>query len=150
LEDLKEFKRVNGHVDVPKNEKYKVLGKWLSTQRLEYKKRKQGKPSTLDDDRWWGLETSGVTWGFTKYTWNEHLEHLRLYKTEFNHFNVPQSYKEVKGLAQWVITVSINTACWFFGDSNVSVRLLTPFLTPTATQGIQETTGRKEVCSQRQ
>ncbi|GAX11425.1 hypothetical protein FisN_22Lh110 [Fistulifera solaris] len=50
--ELEEFKRMNGHVDVPtKYEENKALGRWVSTQRSQYKLFMQGQRSHMTQER---------------------------------------------------------------------------------------------------
>lgn len=57
------YKEKFGHCSVPT--KYKddtALGRWVSTQRAEYKKKSEGEPSAITADRITRLEEIGFTW----------------------------------------------------------------------------------------
>lgn len=61
--DLKAYMRKHGHCNVPT--KYKVdtaLGRWVSTQRKQYKEMQSGKPSLMTKQRAKRLETVGFRW----------------------------------------------------------------------------------------
>eukprot|EP01082_Thalassiosira_pseudonana_P008833 g8000.t1 g8000 contig26:769027-769882(-) len=60
FEELKQYKEREGHVDVPQRKG--ALGIWVVTQRKDYKKRKAGKQSPLDDNRIQLLEGLGFKW----------------------------------------------------------------------------------------
>eukprot|EP00573_Skeletonema_grethae_P000600 CAMPEP_0201685390 /NCGR_PEP_ID=MMETSP0578-20130828/118_1 /ASSEMBLY_ACC=CAM_ASM_000663 /TAXON_ID=267565 /ORGANISM="Skeletonema grethea, Strain CCMP 1804" /LENGTH=372 /DNA_ID=CAMNT_0048169255 /DNA_START=110 /DNA_END=1228 /DNA_ORIENTATION=- len=57
------YKKEFGHCSVPT--KYKedtALGRWVSTQRSEYKKHTEGEPTTMTDDKIRRLEKLGFAW----------------------------------------------------------------------------------------
>ena len=57
------YKAENGHCSVPT--KYKedtALGRWVSTQRAEYKKYSEGEPSQITADKIKRLEDVGFAW----------------------------------------------------------------------------------------
>mmetsp|Transcript_700 Transcript_700/g.1155 ORF Transcript_700/g.1155 Transcript_700/m.1155 type:complete len:381 (-) Transcript_700:63-1205(-) len=60
---LVEYKKEYGHCSVPT--KYKedtALGRWVSTQRSEYKKYSEGEPSTMTEEKVRRLEKVGFAW----------------------------------------------------------------------------------------
>ena len=60
---LVEYKKEYGHCSVPT--KYKedtALGRWVSTQRSEYKKHCEGEPTTMTDEKIRRLEKIGFAW----------------------------------------------------------------------------------------
>mmetsp|Transcript_25503 Transcript_25503/g.61313 ORF Transcript_25503/g.61313 Transcript_25503/m.61313 type:complete len:309 (+) Transcript_25503:118-1044(+) len=60
--DLIEYKRVHGHCNVPtrsKKKEYQKLGNWVGWNRVEYKKHKDGKDSTITEERIKLLEDIG-------------------------------------------------------------------------------------------
>lgn len=63
LEQLKEFRKGNGHCNVPKSYgPNPSLGQWVQTQRVYYKKLKAGKPTHMTDERRSQLEEVGFQW----------------------------------------------------------------------------------------
>ena len=58
--DLVEYKNKNGDVDVP--QLYPVLGHWVHRQRRGYRQKKQGKPSSLTQERIEKLVKLGFKW----------------------------------------------------------------------------------------
>jgi len=65
---LQEYPEQNGHCRVPQN--YEIdgvkLGSWLSQQRVKYKKRSEGKPSGIPQQRIDQLEAIGLDFNYTK------------------------------------------------------------------------------------
>ena len=57
---LKEFYEENNHTRVPT--KSKVLGRWVSTQRDEYRKMKMGMPSAMNDKKIGMLSELNFCW----------------------------------------------------------------------------------------
>jgi len=112
INELKAYKEEHGDCVVPlrlKNEKdnpWKRLANWVSFQRLQYKKRKQGKKSLLSDDRLRELEEIGFVFSVKEdnpnSTWNVMLDELYRYKSQFDTCNVPARYEANKRLAAWV------------------------------------------------
>ena len=61
--DLVDYQRTNGHCNVPT--KYKAdtsLGRWVSTQRKQYKEMRAGNRSLMKPERAKRLETLGFRW----------------------------------------------------------------------------------------
>jgi len=108
LEELKEFKRINGHCRVgQRNPDFLQLGKFVKKIR-EYKKR-------MDQDKYTGsvitpgrvmeLEALGFEWvskeAKMKKSFDERIEDLQEFKTKFGHCNVPRIYDSDPSLASW-------------------------------------------------
>lgn len=64
--ELQDFKQKNGHVDVPtKYEENKALGRWVSTQRSQYKLFIQGERSHMTQERLSELVAIGFKFDMT-------------------------------------------------------------------------------------
>ena len=93
----------------PKN---KQLGRWVANQRAEYHKMIVGKPNHIKKERIELLNDLGFVWKDvpnpcqykTKVTWEERLQQLIGFKTEFDHTNVSKRYAKNKPLGTWVAT----------------------------------------------
>jgi hypothetical protein len=97
FEELKMFKRENGHCRVPpKSNTYRSLGSWVSMQRDDYNN------GIISEERKSRLEGIGFSWDPTIDKWNEGFKFLKCYKTENGNCRVPQSYKGDFKLGQWV------------------------------------------------
>mmetsp|Transcript_34724 Transcript_34724/g.42461 ORF Transcript_34724/g.42461 Transcript_34724/m.42461 type:complete len:333 (-) Transcript_34724:94-1092(-) len=111
LEELQDFKNREGHCRVPaKFDKNPGLGKWVSTQRDQYRNIKQGKPSSLDKSRIQALENIGFAWNVNKkkhgfrVPWMEQYERLKEFQAREGHCRVPQKYKKDPTLGRWVMS----------------------------------------------
>ena len=63
LADLAAYKQVHGNCDVPtKYKKDTSLGRWISTQRKQYKELQQGQRSLMTTERVEALEALGFRW----------------------------------------------------------------------------------------
>ena len=60
FELLKQFEQDQGHANVPRNDK--TLGRWVATQRSQFKKKTEGLKTTMTDDRVNKLESIGFVW----------------------------------------------------------------------------------------
>lgn len=97
--DLKAFKAVHGHCDVPKewraNQK---LGTWLSVQRRCYA------ANQLSHSRRARLEGLGVVWKKNEVSWDRRLGELKVFRDREGHCNVPREDPRYRSLAKWVNT----------------------------------------------
>ena len=111
LQDLKAFKKQNGHLEVPKiYPANKPLGRWVARQRAQY--RRKGDTITescgmLTAARIKVLDDLGFPWASTSkftpgVTWEKRFGELVEYKARYGHFNVPKKFAENKLLATWV------------------------------------------------
>jgi hypothetical protein len=89
LSSLKEFKKREGHCNVPQSHKEDgtSLGLWVKNQRQLKRKEK------LDPDREEALEDIGFQWGASA-TWDKMHAMLQEFKKREGHCNVFQSHKE--------------------------------------------------------
>ena len=62
-EELRQYKDSEGHCNVPyKYSDNKSLARWVSHQRTQYKCMRQGKPSSMTEQRIQHLESIGFQW----------------------------------------------------------------------------------------
>lgn len=81
--ELEEFKRTYGHVDVPtKYEENKALGRWVSTQRSQYKLFLQGERSHMTQERLDELVAIGFKFDMTTAPPKPENRRVRSYETE--------------------------------------------------------------------
>jgi hypothetical protein len=105
LTELVDYRKIQGHCNVPQhyNENTK-FGKWVHTQRSQYKLHRQGKISFMTNFRIQALEEIGFEWSSFGATWEVRLSELAEYCRAHGHCNVPQNYSENIKLANWVGT----------------------------------------------
>lgn len=108
LEDLRRYKDDHGDCLVPfrsgKNSGYASLGRWVNSQRRQYKRRMDGKKSSMTDERIKALEQLGFVWSMRirearVMDWNDWLDELNRYKDEHGDCNVSFRYGP---LGSWV------------------------------------------------
>ena len=97
------YQSQHGHCEqsFPENPK---LGRWVGTQRKDYRKKKNGEPSNITDDRVRRLEELGFRWEVTASAWDDMFSPLVLFKSQHGHCDVPQSFPENPKLGRWVGT----------------------------------------------
>ena len=102
---LQLYKKDKGDCLVPQS--YTVdgvaLGVWVCTQRQEYRKLQDGKPSHMTEERINKLDAIDFDWSPGETKWNSNYELLQLYKKDKGDCLVPKSYA-VNGVAlgAWV------------------------------------------------
>jgi hypothetical protein len=104
FEEMRKFQELHGHCNVPSN--YAVsphLQSWMYTQKLHYRKRRDGKYSLLTIERIEALNSIGFSWDESRWDqlWHQNFEQLRQYKAQHGNCAVPISYPN-KQLACWV------------------------------------------------
>ena len=98
---LAEFKEKNGHLRLPSSKEKLSLASWASSQRTAYKRRAEGKASSLTPARIEKLEGLGFRWKLAEARpWEELFQRLREFKDAHGHCNVPQSEVELSGWAR--------------------------------------------------
>lgn len=104
FEEVKSFKDNHGHFDIPRNCAYKEMKNWISLQRLNYKRLKQGKETQgrLSKQQIEKLESIGFPWAPCDDTWNQRYEELLKFRNEHGHTYVPQKCKKHPELGVWV------------------------------------------------
>ena len=100
---LANYKTAVGDTNVPQDyEENKQLGIWVKTQRRQYSLLKQGKSSSMTEERIRSLNELEFNW--QPVSWNERRTQLDNYKATVGDTNVPQDYEENKQLGIWVKT----------------------------------------------
>jgi len=105
-EQLKQFKKEYGHVNVPYQNGQ--LGQWVHIQRRQYKRYVAGESTPTTPTKIKKLESIGFEWDRSKKKgpgmkqnklWDKRLSELEIFKREHGHTNVPYS---AGSLGQWV------------------------------------------------
>ena len=97
------FESQHKHCDVPRSfPENQKLSNWVSYQRKEYRKKKNGEPSQITDDRVRRLEEIGFRWEVQASAWDDMFSQLVLFESQHKHCDVPRSFPEKK-LANWVM-----------------------------------------------
>ncbi|KAL7571535.1 hypothetical protein ACA910_020954 [Epithemia clementina (nom. ined.)] len=103
FEELCAYRKEHGNCLVPHTYKQNLpLARWVKRQRYQYKLMKDGKPSTMTEERAKSLEDIDFVWDSQAAAWYERLSELRHYRSRFFHCNVPSNYNENPQLATWV------------------------------------------------
>jgi len=104
--ELVTFWKKYGHSCVP--QRYlpnKSLGKWVHKQRQEFKKKSNGKSSSLNSYRIASLKKVGFQFNRTNRAeglWQHRYNELVSFRKTHGHCNVPQKYLPNKALGKWV------------------------------------------------
>uniref|UniRef100_A0A7S2U955 Helicase-associated domain-containing protein n=1 Tax=Attheya septentrionalis TaxID=420275 RepID=A0A7S2U955_9STRA len=88
--ELKEYYEKHGNSDV-KPSSSGALGRWVATQRWNYKKLNSGKNVTLSPDNINQLNQINFTWDIKESEWNSIYEELRRFHTSHGHADVRRS-----------------------------------------------------------
>lgn len=104
FEEMRKFQELHGHCNVPSN--YDIsphLQSWMHTQKLHYRKRRDGKYSMLTLERIKALNSLGFSWDESRWDqlWHQNFDQLCQYKAQYGHCAVPISYSN-RQLACWV------------------------------------------------
>jgi hypothetical protein len=106
FQELTLFQKQYGHCLVPHVLSINPrLGQWVKRQRYQYTLKKNGRHSTLSDDRELALERLGFVWDHRGAIWMEHWNQLCEYQKRNGHSNVTSSNNggpENRRLATWV------------------------------------------------
>jgi len=105
LMELREYKRLNGHCNVPKIWKANPsLGYWVNEQRFQYRKLINNKPSYMNESKIAHLNALGFVWTLreSKKPWEDWLDELQKYKSIHGHLDVPLKYDRNPGLGAFV------------------------------------------------
>ena len=110
IEQMKQFKAQHGHVNIPTS--HPELGEFVSRQRWDYRRRQDGFPSPMTDERCKILTDLGfkfdlgLRWDRSKMlppkSWDERFQELLNFKQTFGHCIVPQHSQHIPGLGSWV------------------------------------------------
>lgn len=95
-EELVLFDLVNGHVNVPLNNKYKKLGKWVKEQRTNFEK------GVLTKRQIEMLSELNFDFNPLETYWNNKYEQLKEFIQQNGHMDIPKNSKEYYPLLLWV------------------------------------------------
>jgi len=103
LEQLRFFKKMNGHTQVPANGDWRPLYQWLYNNKMRKNGNFHNQPqlSQLQIDK---LDELHVDWTVAKMdrkSWNENFEQLKAFKAKYGHTRVPQG-GDWKPLCDWL------------------------------------------------
>jgi hypothetical protein len=104
LSELSDYRKIHGHCNIPNRYSENAkLGKWVGTQRTNYKLHLEGKTSWMTLSRIQELESLGFEWRVCHgAAWEKSLSELADYRKIHGHCNVPQKYIENFKLGKWV------------------------------------------------
>ena len=98
--ELVEFKAAHGHTDVPSSWQDQEFSRWVSVQRQQYKKYKEGKHTQITEERIERLDGIGFEWrSKNTYQWKIRLGELRDFYDDNGVVPVPHTERS---LYQWV------------------------------------------------
>jgi hypothetical protein len=101
--ELDEFQREFHHCLVPLHwPRNPSLAHWVKRQRHQFRIKREGKHSTVTDERQAILEGLGFVWDSHAAGWIERWNELRDFKNRHGHCNVQKKYPENPQLAVWV------------------------------------------------
>ena len=101
--ELVEFKRVNGHCNVPSVfDENPALTQWVKRQRYQHTLKSSNKHSVLTPARFEMLERIGFIWSAHEASWEESYDHLVQFRNQYGHCRVPTRYPADQQLATWV------------------------------------------------
>eukprot|EP00526_Cylindrotheca_closterium_P003732 CAMPEP_0113639520 /NCGR_PEP_ID=MMETSP0017_2-20120614/20731_1 /TAXON_ID=2856 /ORGANISM="Cylindrotheca closterium" /LENGTH=1249 /DNA_ID=CAMNT_0000550735 /DNA_START=34 /DNA_END=3783 /DNA_ORIENTATION=- /assembly_acc=CAM_ASM_000147 len=117
LQELKDFKDVHGHFNVPCNvEEYKALRSWLRNNRLAYNKFRKGERCRMTAERMNQLSEIGFQFSDTpskppvldeqecpNERWNQRVQELKEFHDAHGHFDVPFNIGRYNLLADWML-----------------------------------------------
>jgi len=104
FDELVAFKAKEGHTNVPQRYgENAALGRWVNTQRLQQRLRKQGQNSDMTEERYQRLSELGFVW-YVKGPdqWMDRFHELEAYKRKFGNCDVPSRYTANRKLGRWV------------------------------------------------
>eukprot|EP00538_Stauroneis_constricta_P004302 CAMPEP_0119562418 /NCGR_PEP_ID=MMETSP1352-20130426/20381_1 /TAXON_ID=265584 /ORGANISM="Stauroneis constricta, Strain CCMP1120" /LENGTH=789 /DNA_ID=CAMNT_0007610813 /DNA_START=77 /DNA_END=2446 /DNA_ORIENTATION=+ len=103
-EELVAFRRRYGHCHVPNSnlDSSRPLAHWVRRQRHQYRRKMEGKHSTLSDERQRALEELDFVWDSHAAIWEERYQELVDFQAQYGHCKVPRRYPTNTQLAIWV------------------------------------------------
>ena len=102
-QELCEFHKKYKHCNVPPNYKNdSSLWRWVKRQRYHYKLKRDGKPSSMTEERIAALNAIGLIWDSQGTLWMERFAELRNYMRVNGHCNVPSRFNPNPQLSTWV------------------------------------------------
>jgi hypothetical protein len=103
FKELCQYREENGNCLVPHNyQPNLLLARWVKRQRYQYKLHKEGKSSTMTEERIAALIDVGFVWDSQGSAWEDRLVELKDFCDAHGHCNVPCTYKVNPPLAAWV------------------------------------------------
>ena len=78
-----------------------MLASWVKRQRYQFKKLREGKPSTMTEDRIRILEKIGFVWESHANAWGDRMAEMRQFISIHGHGGVPNKYPSNPKLASW-------------------------------------------------
>ena len=101
---LQDFQKEHGHCQVSRNHSVDniKLGRWVSTQRTQYKNFLAGKYSPMTQEHIDALQTLGFVWK-QRIGWEAHFRLLKEFQKEHGHCQVPRRHSvDNVNLGMWV------------------------------------------------
>jgi hypothetical protein len=112
LQELKDYKRVYGHCDVP--QVYPGLGKWVAKIRLKYRQKNKGKTTNLTQMHIDKLLALGFRFvvgkGRTPRNWDSYFNDMLAFKEKYGHTHIPLNYATDTSLALWAYQQRVDHA----------------------------------------
>jgi hypothetical protein len=95
--ELREYKEDHRTCNVTSTDETLELFHWITNQRLEYRKLKQGKPCKLTATRIMRLTELGFEFmqRGSYQNWNARIEQMKRFKEQNGHLNIPTSHEEL-------------------------------------------------------
>ncbi len=93
---LCEFKRANGHCNIPSTSEFSQLARWMVRQRTSYRN------GTICPKLKEKLFEIGFNWEPFANSWEEMFDALCKFQKENKHCNIPAKYQENMKLGRWV------------------------------------------------
>ncbi|GFH51519.1 hypothetical protein CTEN210_07995 [Chaetoceros tenuissimus] len=116
VEQLLEFKKVHGHVNVP--QKYTLnpsLGRWCNNKRIAYREKKSGKVSkhAILEEHINRLNEIGFKWTIKNHdsTFEKRCVQLEAYKKMYGHCDIPRSFTADPSLRKWCENMRMAYSC---------------------------------------
>jgi hypothetical protein len=101
--ELTQFHQEFSHCLVPLNwHRSPSLAHWVKRQRYQHRVKREGKHSTMTEERQGALESLGFIWDSHSAGWEERWNELREFKERHGHCKVPKKFPENPQLAVWV------------------------------------------------
>jgi hypothetical protein len=92
---LEQFQKENGHCLIPLNwSNNPSLAYWVKRQRYQFRMKREGKHSTLTEERQHLWEALGFVWDSHAAGWEERWKELGEFKERHGHCDVPKKYPE--------------------------------------------------------
>ena len=103
FQQICEFRRTHKHSLVPHTyQPNPRLSQWVKRQRRQYKLYREGKRSTMTQERIEELERVGFVWDSHQVAWEERYEELKEFKKKYGHCDVPSNFPRNHKLSVWV------------------------------------------------